>query len=363
MKPNLKQLFAEEINYLFKLKQTERLWHIPFLAALCVGIPLLTGLYLNQLKPALLASLAGLVILYIPNSSLANRMITLLVCSFGFMVSYTIGICFSFNFIVSSLVFGLFTFAVHWLALYFKAKPPGSFFFIMIASMASCQPFDPALIPQKIGLVGLGTMTACLLALFYSLLMLRNQQSNGTNVTMSFIRNKYADAVEAIILGLFMMASLLIGHVLKLQNPYWVPISCLAVMQGATLHTIWQRGFHRILGTFIGLGLAWLVLSLNRTPLSICLTIMALQFIVEMLVTRHYALTVMFITPMTILLAEANGSMIQNPDQLIYIRFWDISIGSFIGIVGGWFMYHEKIRYNAALQLRKVNAIINKQKK
>lgn len=355
-----KEILVQEWSYLFKLKQTERLWHVPFLAALCVGIPLLTGIYLNQLKPALLSSLAGLVILYIPNSSLANRMITLLVCSFGFMVSYTVGICFSFHFILSSIVFGIFTFAVHWLALYFKAKPPGSFFFIMIASMASCQPFDPTMISQKIGLVGLGTMTACLLALLYSLLMLKKQPTQTTTLSVTFVRNKYADVVEALILGLFMMASLLIGHLLKLQNPYWVPISCLAVMQGATLHTIWQRGFHRILGTFIGLGLAWLVLSLNKTPLSICLTIMASQFIVEMLVTRHYALTVIFITPMTILLAEANGSMIQNPDQLIYIRFWDISIGSLIGIVGGWFMHHEKIRYHAALQLRKANAIITK---
>lgn len=360
MNSKFKQLVVEEINYLFKLKQTESLWHIPFLAALCVGIPLLTGLYFNQMKPALLSSLAGLVILYIPNASLANRMMTLLVCSFGFMVSYTIGICFSFNYIISSIVFGLFAFAVHWLALYFRAKPPGSFFFIMIASMASCQPFEPSAIPQKIGLVGLGTMTACLLALFYSVLMLKKQGQKSTTLSMTFVRNKYADVVEAMILGMFMLVSLLAGHLLKLQNPYWIPISCLAVMQGATLYTIWQRGFHRILGTFIGLGLAWLVLSINRTPLSICLTIIVLQFIVEMLVTRHYALTVLFITPMTILLAEANGSMIQNPDQLIYVRFWDISIGSVIGIVGGWFIHHEKIRYHAALQLRRAKVLIKK---
>jgi len=72
---------------LFELKETERLWHIPVLASLCSGIPLLVGLYFNHFNEGLLASTAGLVILYLPMAGVAERMITLLSCSFGLMIS------------------------------------------------------------------------------------------------------------------------------------------------------------------------------------------------------------------------------------------------------------------------------------
>ncbi len=50
-----------------------------------------------------------------------------------------------------------------------------------------------------------------------------------------------------------MSLSLLIGLLLKLDNPYWLPISCAAVIQGVTLQQVWRRTFQRILGTFVGL--------------------------------------------------------------------------------------------------------------
>ena len=77
---------------LFELRQTERLWHIPLLASLCTGIPLLIGLYFQNISYGILACTAGLVILYLPSAGLAQRMITMLACSFGFMISFAIGI-------------------------------------------------------------------------------------------------------------------------------------------------------------------------------------------------------------------------------------------------------------------------------
>src|SRR3546814_8722819 len=44
------------------------------------------------------------------------------------------------------------------------------------------------------------------------------------------------------------------------EKAYWVPVSCLAVMQGVTLRASWSRNVHRIVGTVIGMGLTWLLL-------------------------------------------------------------------------------------------------------
>ena len=361
MKHSIKQIITKEFKSLFVIKKTERLWHIPFLATLCTGIPLFVSLYSNNLQSGLLACLAGLVILYLPaKSSLANRMLTLLVCSFGFMISFTVGVSFSFNPLVSAVVLGFFSVAVHWLTLYFKVNLPGSFFFIFIAAMASCMPFNPQAIPEKIGLIGLGTMFACLLALCYSLLIKKTESSREIAIPIVIVRNKDADFVEAFIVGTFVCGSLIIGHLFKIQNPYWIPVSCMAVIQGANLQHIWRRTFHRILGTFIGLGLCWILLSISNTPLSICISIILLQFIVEMLIVRQYALAVIFITPMTILIAETANPIFHNSNHLIFVRFWDIVIGSGLGALCGWFIHHQKIRYLSLQRFRKLKIAIKR---
>jgi len=227
---------------------------------------------------------------------------------------------------------------------YSGLKPPGNFFFIMIASIAICSPFEGATIPTKIGYVGLGTMMACSLALIYSILMRKKTQMIPSEPVVR--RSNAHTTIEASIASFFLGGSLLAAHYLNLTNPYWVPISCLAVMQGLNFRQVWQRGIHRITGTFIGLGLTWLLLSLKVTPLSICLSIFILQFIVEMLIVRHYGLAVIFMTPLTLLLAEAGHAMNISPDVLIEARFKDIVLGSTIGAIGAWFLYHEKLREN-----------------
>ncbi|KIC93021.1 FUSC family protein [Flavihumibacter solisilvae] len=355
---NKSPAWAKLLDSLFEVRQTERLWHIPLLASLCAGIPLAAGLYFGQLRYGILASTAALVILYLPASTVAHRMITMLACSFGILVCFTTGIIFSFNEIVSSIVFGVLSFAIQWVANYFRMKPPGSFFFIMIAAIASCNPFDAATIPAKVGIVGMGTMLACVLAFTYSLYIVRRIPA-GTEV-IQIKRKPYHNTVESAIMGVFMGLSLVIAHLLKWQNPYWVPISCLAVLQGVSLHHVWQRSLHRILGTFVGLGITWLILHLPITPLFICISIFVLQFMVEMLIVRHYGLAVVFITPLTIFLAEAGSAMTTDPNVLIPARMLEIAVGSVIGAFAGWFIHHEQLRERAARHLRKTRVMIMK---
>src|SRR5688500_3783240 len=89
----LKELIRKEFKYLILFKETKRKWHIPLVATLCTGVPLLVGLYFGNLQNGLLACLCGMVILYLPDSgSLTNRMVTVLICSFGFLVSFTVGL-------------------------------------------------------------------------------------------------------------------------------------------------------------------------------------------------------------------------------------------------------------------------------
>ncbi|WP_434777887.1 FUSC family protein [Neisseria sp. Ec49-e6-T10] len=348
----------DDLKSFIQFRQTERSWHVPILAALCIGMPLMTGYFLDKVEDGILASMSGLLILYLPNTSLINRILLLIICSFVFIVSFLFGIIFSFNAILAPFALGFYIFILSYLTKYFKLKPPGSFFFILITAIAICMPFDLYDIPKKIGLITMGTISTCLLAFIYSIVTLRNQPSR-TNVIINKNDN-YFLIFEAAIDGFFIGSSLLIAYLLNLDNPYWVPVSCAAVMQGINSKHIWQRSLHRIVGTFIGVGLAWFLLNLQLSTLSICLAIITLQFCVELLVVRNYAMAVVFITALTIFLAEAGHSIRSSPDLSVYTRILDITLGSIIGAIGGWFLYHQKLKNGFKRQIRKTNIQLKK---
>lgn len=351
MSASIKDIIQREAKQFFQLKTSERLWHIPVLASLCTGLPLLIGYYLGRLDYGTLACMGGLVILYLPSTSLENRMLTLLVCAFGFIMSFTIGIAFSFNHYMSAVAVGLYAFGVNWLTNYFRLGSPGNFFFIMLASMASCMPFNLMAIPTKIGLLALGTMGGFIFAMGFSLYIVRKYPEKMRDPGIR--KRNYANLTESMIMGLFIAISLLTGHIFQFDNPYWIPISCLAIMQGMNVVQVGQRSFHRIIGTFIGMGFSWLLLQLNLNTLQICISIIVLQYIIEVLVVRHYGLAVIFITPMTVFLIELSRGAGIDTNHVITTRFLDISIGSLIGVLGGWLLHNQKLHQKAERQLRK----------
>lgn len=332
-----------EITHFFSFNENTRIWHIPLMSALCMGISLCLGLYLDNLSAGLLAGMGGMMALYyIPSLPIVNRIQVVVFCSFLFLICTTMGVLFSFNPIISSFILAFLAFGIQWLKLTFKVKSPGSFFFVMITSLVSCMPYNRAQIPVKVGIVTLGLILTLLIILVYALLPQKEKVSEENSVFhLPRAKENYDNVREAIIFGLFVGSALLFAHSVGLYNPYWVPISCSAVMQGTSKGHIGRRAFHRIVGTFVGVGLCWGIMSLNTDPKMLCLSIVILQFIVEMLVLRHYALAVVFITALTTLLSEATDPSISNLNALMLARLLDISIGSVLGLLGGWFIYNN----------------------
>jgi len=220
----------------------------------------------------------------------------------------------------------------------------------MVASMAISTPFNWERIPEKIGYVALGTILTCGIGLIYSLLTLKPADNTEAEWPQ---KKPYINIVESLIFGLFVGLSLMIAFLLDFDNPYWIPISCLAVMQGQTTKHIWLRASQRVLGTLLGLGITWLIAFGNPTPLFMVIGITILQIIVEYLVVRNYAIAVVFITILTIFLAESHGVLSQNTNQVFFARLVDITIGSTIGALGGWVLFQERMHYKAAIHLRR----------
>ncbi len=341
---------ARRFQYLLEFKQTERKWHFPILAALCIGSCLFIGYFLGKPGYGSLSSLGALTILYFTSAPITQRMVHLAVCAFGIVFSFTISLFFSFNAYVAALLLGITAFLAHFLTSYFKMPPPGNFFFIMVAAMASTFPFDPELIPTRVGLVTMGAILSCSLAFLYSVFIEKSRVVTVPRRT--FNKRRYTKFVESIIIGVFMALTLITGHLLKFNNTYWISIAAVAIVQGRNFEHVRQRNMHRILGTFIGIALAWLILWFRPEKIIMIMIITVLQFIIELLVVRNYGFAVAFITPLTILLAETGSEVYHPVEQLMHARLLDTVIGSLIGLAAGFFMHHQQIIINLEKNIR-----------
>lgn len=92
------------LQQLLEFKQSERKWHFPVIAGLSIGTPLLGGYFTGNMQGGNMASMGGFVYTY--SLRIVTTMITLMACSFGIMISFSVGMLFGFNPFVASLVLG-----------------------------------------------------------------------------------------------------------------------------------------------------------------------------------------------------------------------------------------------------------------
>lgn len=337
MKVSFRTWLKEELRNLFKVESSTRPRVIPLLAALSTGVPLFTGYLLHQFAAGLLASTGGLIALYYTEGKLLRKMTWMIGCVFGFILSFAAGSLLGFNQFLSCFILALLAFLITLTLNHYGMKPPGSFLFIIIITIAICMPYDLHRVPVKVALISAGCFCSCLLVLLHHLLFIRGHFVKAeVQVDLKSLRR---NLVESGVLALLVGASLALGYGFGINKPYWIPITCAAVMQGIDLRHVWQRSFQRLCGTLLGLSIAWAILSFRFTALEICIVVPLLQFCAIYFIARHYGLVTVFFTPVAIFMAEAGSALQADPDQLISARLLDTLLGCVIGTLGGWILH------------------------
>ncbi len=348
----IKTRLAAEYKYLTAVNSSDRPWEMPVAASLSMGLPLLISVHFDHLNYGLASCLGGMIFLYLPSTPMYHRMTTLMTCSFGIITCYSLGILCQFNPQLMVLSLSIIAMVVSMACRFFMLPPPGSLFFIMAASIGMYTTVDVLQVPFVIGLMTLGCVLALAVAFVYSLYILRIRPASP----IPTIQKPSFDFVifDSVIIGFTVGISLLLAITLELPRPYWVPISCLAVLQGVTVRAGWNSQLQRILGSCLGLIVSWFLLTLSLGQLSICFVMMGLSFIIESLAVRHFGLAVVFLTPLTIFLAEANRFGLDDPFVVIRSRVTDTLLGSVIGVVCGLCLHSEKFRTVVGHQMRKL---------
>lgn len=345
------QALRNEWRHLVTINSTDRVWLLPLAAVINSGIPLLIGAYFDRMDYGLGAMLGGLSFLYLPATPMQHRMVWVMTSAFGMTACYALGLMSHFlaGLMLPALVF--MAMLVTMICRYYRVGPPGSLFFIMAAAIGAYSPVTLETLPSMVGVFSMGSVLACIIGFFYSLVVLRLHAPHpvppAQPASFDFV------VLDAVVIGLFVGLSLALAQMLQLERPYWVPVSCLAVIQGASLRAIWNRQLQRILGTVFGLMLAWGLLALRLNPWTVSLAMMALTFAIEMLVVRHYGLAIIFITPLTLLLAEAANLGQADPGLLIHARLVDTVLGSVVGLLGGVCLHSPEFRRVAGQWLRR----------
>ena len=206
IKKDIKKILSE----ILKLKEIKNTKDLPLLASLAMAVPILIGLLSNNLKLGITASLAAIMVVYFPlEGSFSERILMLIGCSFGFISVYTIGLIFSFNRIISVIVFGITAGIIHWTVSHFKLKPPKDFFFIMLCSTAISIPHQAILkIAENIGYLTFGTLSTCLIVFLYCLIFGKKSSLNKTMNIPHIPLEIKKNVIESVIFAVFLSIAL-----------------------------------------------------------------------------------------------------------------------------------------------------------
>ncbi|GAB7004617.1 FUSC family protein [Nocardioides sp. AN3] len=117
-------------------------------------------------------------------------------------------------------------------------------------------------------------------------------------------------------------------------RPYWAMVSAVVPLVARDLSAQLTRGLHRVVGTGLGLLLAWALLELNIDGLVLVVAVALLQAAAELLVGRNYALALVFVTPLALMMVHLVAPV--PTSELLTDRGVETVIGVVVGIAVGF---------------------------
>ncbi|WP_201560764.1 FUSC family protein [Psychrobacter sp. NC44] len=340
----IKALIDGELAHLLTVNRSKRPWHMPIIAAIAISFPVFVGAYFGALSSGIKASLGAMVILNIPLvGKLPYRLVTVMAWGFAMSLCFALGLIAQQVPLLKLPIFTLMAFGIVIFGRYYRQPPPAGLFVMMAGAIALFIPLALEDILRATGLVMLGSGFALVMALLYSLFLLATRPATPTP-TYSYEPDTIT---ESLIVASFVSLALLIAVTLQLSNPYWAAVSCFLIIQGIHLRTMWIKQIHRLLGTVLGVVLASWMLSWGLSIWGVALAILTMMLCIETLVDRHYGLAVIFITPLTIFIAEYGSGLPFSESayqEVIRTRLFDTVIGCLVGLSGGVVMHSTNLR-------------------
>lgn len=312
-------------------------WPVATQAALAIGIPIAVMTLLGNTPLGLAASAGAFTLLYSGSEPTKARAKTLPFVAAGLIVAATFGA-------FTGGAYGWFAIGVVAVAILaatlsygFRLGPPGPVFFVLVFGLAGYVTGSSSVQPIEFILAFVaGCVLSYLIALSPLLLPPARRRQVSPLGTMHPGPAWDADA-RLLLIRVTIVAVLgaLIGYFIDPDRAYWIVGAGIAVIGiAANRRAAFERGLHRALGTVLGAGVYALLALLHPNGLWLAVLLASLQFIIEFIVVRNYALALVFITPLVLTLtAAATGGA--GGMEVAMERIIDTLIGSALGAASG----------------------------
>lgn len=173
-------------------------------------------------------------------------------------------------------------------------------------------------------------------------------------------RALHVDTAPALLALRVVVACVLAGLatlVLGTSRPDWAIASAILVLHGGVDRLPGTyRALHRLLGTTVGLLVFAAVYAVRPSGLALVGVLAVLQFVIELVVVRNYAVAVTFITALVLLVTTRPG---MAGDLLMRDRLVDTLVGVAVGVVVLWTVGRRFWREGLPRQLTRVELAVS----
>ncbi|GCF93815.1 FUSC family protein [Enterococcus florum] len=318
-------------------------------AGLCMLSVLFTGYFSHQLAIASFGSLGIFTFLYSRPLPIKQSMLRLSTIGSFLLLSNFLGMLSTHLHWTAPLVVALVGFIGRLFFRLYGIAKPGAFFVVMVTAMGA----STSIPLQKIPVMSLYFLIGVAFSLFFaavlSLFDQRKPESSNLLSLTQRINNDPAVIIDSLFYAAVLFLAVYLSFGLQLKNPYWMVVSCAAILQGDNLRAMLHRNIQRIFGSIIGLMIAALLLTLHLSVLQTLVVITLLFMTVEFFIPRNYALAQFFTTPMALMLSMLVRH--QYLYTLIQYRFLGIVLGGMLGLGAAWIMTTGLIFYNQKFSL------------
>jgi uncharacterized membrane protein YccC len=335
-------------------------WSAGIQGSVATAVPLAAFTLAGHQSLGLVASLGAFTALYGSTLRLGDRFRALPLVAIGFVTASVLGVLCSANPWLSSACLITVAAVACTIAFGVGLGPPGPMMFVLVAGIsgrlaARTTSLDAFLIPA---LVAAGAFGAYLLVI--ALLappLMRTREGEADRLRTGFLpiwRDTKTATIAARVVVAVATAALL-SLLLGLHRSYWVAMVAGAVLQASHLsRSSAIRAMHRVVGTVLGVAIFGLIELAEPRGLWLVVVLALLQFAIEVVVARHYALALTFITPTALIISAAGCS--RNLLALAAERLVDTVLGAAIAMavlwisqcVRGWrCLPHRESRRNA----------------
>lgn len=326
-----------DVRQMLALRNAPWRWRVGVQAALALGIPAAIIVLLGFEREALVASMGAFTALYYPNVHTADRLKLLPIIAAGFSAYAFLGTFAGASPNLTAIFLIVLTAFAAVFSLGTGLGSPGPMMFVLVAGVNGMIASAGSYADSRFGiwttpmLVTLGAASAYFVTVAPLLLprfRRRNEPAPNLRDILRFDRWDLTSRIIAYRVIAAASIATLVAVPAGFSHAYWVIMVAGVVLQvsHSLRHTI-SRVIHRMLGTIAGVAVFALVVQLELSGLQLVLMLALLQGIVEVVVARHYALALLFITPLSLTIATANH------DIPVSVIATERIVDTFLGVV------------------------------